>query len=460
MIELFAIEYLRFKRNPLNFWITGIFLGIMLLMSLGSGLAARDFRVAATQPLVPLQASNQAEMHDAPKNNSDENKPSAVTASAALDPLRLPALGGLVLSVRQMDFFSTAIKVSTRSRYTDGRTSDQLFNPVLHELGLLDFAGVVALLTPLVIIAFTYGCVLEERELGIWRLIATQIDKPWHLLLATLSVRYLVVFIAISLSSVLAFVLDPEASIIALGYWLMLISCFILIWFCLAALFMLSRLTSGAATLGMLGTWLFLTFAVPALLSWAANSNMPMPSRLTSIISIRQSQEHANQQRQTLLENWFAAHPELTAPKPISQLPREIAGLPATLLIDAEVRPIMLTFEEVRKQQFEFMQHWTFVSPGLAVVFLADRLAGIDAPRYSTFINDINQFEDQWRDYFVPRIMTEQPWSDADQHQQPTFSMPQQQDNLACWQLLGTQSLLAILLLSLVYGLRHRLTVH
>ncbi|AMK76083.1 MULTISPECIES: DUF3526 domain-containing protein [Methylomonas] len=457
MMQLIAIEWLRFKRNPLNLWVTGLFLLVMLGSAAWSGLAARKFRLHGNaSPHAVNATANQAEMHDAPKAVDNAAKASTFSASAAAPPLRLPALGGLALSVRQLDFLSTGIKISTRSRHTDGRNSDQLFNPMLHELGMLDFATVFALLTPLMVIALSYGLVQEDRESGVWRLVCTQMPTPWRLVCAALSVRYSVVVLVIFGSSLLALLLDPGISPDTLAYWLGFGGLYALVWFGIAGLFLLLPFSSGAAAIGMLGVWLILTFAGPALLAWAADRHAPMPSRLDSIIAIRQFQEQNNRQRDTLLADWYAAHPDIKAQASGKELPREIAGLPAGLVLDRQIRPLMSRFDSTRKAQFEFLETWSWLSPTMAALQMADRLAGIDAPRYAEYIQAVNDFEDQWRGYFVPKIITNTAWTDEMRRDQPRFAFAQPANPAACQNLIAGQAALAALLLVVLFGSRRR----
>jgi len=456
MIKLLSVEWIRFSRNPLNLWIVGLFLLLMTLSAVWSGLAAREFRAKAAAPMPHQQSTNQAEMHDAPQRADSARKPTSVSASSAAPPIQLPALGGLALNVSQTDLLSTTFKISTRSRHTDGRTSDQLFNPLMHELGLLDFATVLALLMPLAIIALTYGLVQEDRESGVWRLVCSQTSQPWKLVFAALGLRYGLLLSVIVIASLIAFALDPGVSAAAIGHWLVLISLYNLIWFSIAGLFLLLPISSGAAAVAMLGFWLIITFAVPASLGWAANQAVNMPSRMTAIVDIRQFQEQTSQQRQTLLDDWYATHAEIKPSVPLKDLSRETAALPAALKLDSRIRPLMYQFDQARKTQFEFMERWSGLSPTLGVILMADRLAGIDAPRYADFIKAVNQFEDQWRDFFVPLIMADIPWTDEQQKAVPQFGFRLEDNQSDCVRLWLTQLSTAVALLTLLFILRSR----
>lgn len=448
MSGLLQAEWLRFIRNPVNLWVVAAFFALLAASALWSGLAASEFRDRALQPQQQVGNSQvRAEMHDAPV----AGKGGETVKSADNTSVRLPALGGLALSVRQMDLLGTELRISTRSRYTDGRNSDQLFNPLLRELGLLDFASIIALLLPLTVIALGYGLVQEDRERGVWRLVCAQMPHPARLVFAALAVRFVMVLMPAALASLLAFMLDSGSTLYAATHWLVFVSVFAGVWIAISGLFLLLPVSSGAAAVGLLGVWLLTTFAVPAGLSWAANGMEPMPSRLAAIVDIRRVQAQTSRQQAELLSAWYLAHPEIA---PVKEPPREIAGLPANLELDSKVRPLMYRFDEVRKAHFEFMEQWSALSPGLAAVLTADRLAGIDAPRYAGYIEAVNQFEDRWRAFFVPKMMGGQGAQASDHQPEPVLNpLPATQ---SVWTVILSQSLIGILLLLVLGGLRNR----
>jgi ABC-2 type transport system permease protein len=87
---------------------------------------------------------------------------------------------------------------------------------------------------------------------------------------------------------------------------------------------------------------------------------------------------------------------------------------------------------------------------------MADRLAGIDAPRYAEYVESVNRFEDQWRDYFAPKIMTDSAWLDEHSRAQPQFEFGTPANLAACLSLLAQQAVLAALLLAMLFGSRRR----
>lgn len=447
-MSLLQAEWLRFIRNPVNPWVIAAFFALLTVSATWSGLAASEFRSKALQPQQITGSQVRTEMHDAPATGKGSDTPKQADTTT----VRLPALGGLALSVRQMDLLGSELRISTRSRYTDGRNSDQLFNPLLRELGLLDFACILALLLPLTVIAVTYGLVQEDRERGVWRLVCAQMPHPSRLVFAALAVRLAAVLIPALAASLLAFMLDSGSTVHAALHWLAFVGVFAGVWIAIAGLFLLLPVSSGAAAVGLLGIWLITTFAVPAGLSWAANSTYPMPSRLEAIVDIRRIQAQTGQQQAELLAAWYQAHPEVAA---VKEAPRELAGLPANLELDSKVRPLMYRFDEARKAHFEFMERWSALSPALSVVLTADRLAGIDAPRYAEYIQAVNEFEDRWREFFVPGIMRGQGGSAADHEHPPVMKALPTPDSV--WTIILRQASTGILLSLTLITLRNLL---
>jgi ABC-2 type transport system permease protein len=176
-----------------------------------------------------------------------------------------------------------------------------------------------------------------------------------------------------------------------------------------------------------------------------------MPSRLEAIVDIRRAQAQTSKQQAELLSAWYQAHPETAL---LKEPPREIAGLPANLELDSKVRPLMYRFDEVRKEHFEFMERWSALSPGLAAVLAADRLAGVDAPRYAEYIEAVNQFEDRWRAFFAPRVMGKRGMAPSDYEQLPVVKSLPTTETVSTAIL--RQSMIGVFLLLVLITLRNR----
>ena len=461
MMQLLRSEALRFARNRVNLYVLAAFGLLLVVSALWAGFAARDYRAQ-----VHAQTQHWVQVTDAARDAAA--RAANATPDGAKDALaaftlgrsdhaiaRLPALGGLVLSVRQFERLSPELRVSVESRHADARKNDVLANPLLDGLGVPDFATIMALLLPLALIGLCYGLVQEDREQGIWRLVCTQCASLGSLLGAALLIRAGTVFVVAVLASTLAFLIDPGATLASVAAWVGCLFLYSLVWTAIAALCALPAWSSGAAAIGMLGIWLAVSFVTPAALAWAADKKDPMPSRLDAIVAMRVAQQDAEVAMDDLVTAWYRDHPQDRNPAytkhtwPVTFVPRFLAQ-------DKVVRPLMRAFDDSRARQAETMEGGSFLSPGLALVMGADRLAGIDAPRYLRYVDAVNRHEDAWRAFLVPRIMGYRGLGVDDVARLPRFdpaSIPDRSALTPLWRLAG----LCLVLLGLVVAGRRGL---
>jgi ABC-2 type transport system permease protein len=315
---------------------------------------------------------------------------------------------------------------------------------LLEDLGPPDFATLVALLLPLAILGLCYGLVQEDREQGRWRLVIAQCPQPWRVFAIALAIRAAMACAVAAGASLIGFALDSGSTLHAAVIWIATLAAFVVCWTALAGLFCLLPVSSGAAALGMVGAWLLATFAVPAALAGMADREAPMPSRLMAIAELRATQQEAEVHMDDHLAAWYAAHP---ADRPVrSNHTWPVSFLPRYLAQDLEVRPLMAAFDETRARRFALLERWSWLSPGLALAMTADRLAGIDAPRHARHVNAVNSYEDAWRAYFVPRIMSYRGLTSEHYDKLPVFQPLPSGADAKDWRGAMTLTLLAIAL--------------
>ncbi len=420
---LVRAEWQRFVRQRLHLGVLAVVALLLAASALWSGLAAREHRAAAAA----RQAQWEQRVREAQARAGDVRDPQKAVmaafqvARAEAPPAQLPALGGLALGTGGFALLAPDVRVTVESRHTDARKGDRLGNPLLEGFGLPDFATVLALLLPLAIIGLCYGLVQEQREQGQWRLVVAQCAHPARVFAVALALRGIAAWTVAAAASALAFALDPGATPQALACWLAAVAAFCALWLATAGVAALLPLGSGAAALGLLVVWLCTTFAVPAALAAWVDRASPMPSRLAAVASVREAQQQAELRMDRLLAEWYAAHPEAAPPNgtrhawPVSFLPRYLAQ-------ERQIRPLMRRFDAVRAQRFEWLEARSWLAPSLALAMLADRQAGIDAPRYLRHVDRVNAYEDAWRDFFVPRIMAYRGLAAEDFAQLPRFA--------------------------------------
>lgn len=447
-LSLLRAEWRRFFRQRLNLWVLAVFALLLGTSAVWSGLSAREYRAAtAVQQANWEQIRLKAQLAAAQPRDGTKAMMAAFQFARADAPLaELPALGGLALGTGTFNLLSPDARVTVESRYTDARKTDQLANPLLEDFGLPDFSTVLALLLPLAILGLTSGLVQEEREQGQWRLVVAQCSWPGRLFALALGLRGATIWFVAAAASSIAFALDPGATGSAWLSWLATVAAFCAVWLAVAGLFCLLPLSSGSAVLGLLALWLLSTFAVPAALAAWAGREMPMPSRLTSIAIVRNAQQEAEEHMDEHLSDWYATHPD-AVPAGRSGHTWPVSFLPRYLEQDLEIRPLMENFDVARAQRFLWLERRAWLSPSLALAMVSDRLAGIDAPRYLRHVQRVNTYEDAWREFFVPRVMSYRGLMADDFNHLPNYDSSENRVEVeAIWRALLVLSLLALAL--------------
>lgn len=452
MILLLRAEWMRFIRHRPNLIILALALLLLLAAAVSSGLEAARQRREAAEKTAHWEGRLEALAMKLPARSEGE---SAAAARATFDfarneapPALRPALGGLALGVRQFAALPSDVRVSVDSRHLDGRKSDVISNPLLHSVGMPDFSVVVALLVPLVVIGLGYGLVQEARENGTWRLVCTQSPAPWKVPVASCIVRFMAVFAMVFIASLVAFGLDPGASLTAFLCWTLVSGVFCLIWFLVVALSCGLRISAAASALGLLAIWLFTTFAVPPVLSALAEAAEPMPSRLDAMIKVRKAQLDAEAQEEGLLKAWYAGNPE-HRPASIGKHAWPVSFMPRYEKQDSVIVPLMAEFDRKRARQASFIERFAWLSPGLAIVMTGDRLAGADAQRYARYAEAVDRFEARWCEFFVPRIMSYRGLSREDLVDLPKFESIEAESVLGVMPLMASAFGIALVLLYL-----------
>jgi len=251
--------------------------------------------------------------------------------------------------------------------------------------------------------------VQEGREQGVWRLVCAQ--SRWGAAVAwgaALGVRWCVIVAVAATASGVAFLLDPGGELWPWLQWIGATALFTAFWVLAGGLVSLLPISASAARVAALGLWLALGFAVPSLLALRAEQVAPMPSRLSAIAQLRAVQQATEEQDSDLLSAWYARHPE-NRPDP------ELAPLrptwPVTFMPRFEeqekrIRPVMRRFDQARAAQDDFLRRHAWLSPSLSMVLVAESLAGIDAERYRRYADAVDGFEDAWRAFVTPAIMS------------------------------------------------------
>ncbi|MCD2514285.1 DUF3526 domain-containing protein [Comamonas endophytica] len=416
-------EGLRLRRQPVAWAALGVLFVVLFISATLAGLDARAWRASAAQDNAMREQKLQQAMAQFQKNPVPG--PANATATyqlgrGELGSTRMPVEAGLGLGIQRLDALPARLKASLDSRHVDARDPGPLRNPLLEDTGLPGLPAMVALLAPLVALLLCAGLVQEEREQGRLGLLRVQsIHGIAPVVIAALGWRLICLWLVLAVSTLPALALDPGSSPQVWLQWIAALAAFCAVWVALGGLLGVLPVSGASSMLLALGLWLALTFAVPAALVLAAERAAPMPSRLQSIIAIREAQHGSEDNEQALAEAWYDEHPEI---KP--QLPAVWPASFVTRVLDQDLalEPLLGEFSESRIRQAAIVSGGSWLSPGLALVLFGERLAGTDVPSHARYLQQVEAFEQRWRGFLVPHVMSREGLRAEELKELPRFA--------------------------------------
>ncbi|WP_080747450.1 DUF3526 domain-containing protein [Comamonas thiooxydans] len=415
-------EGMRLRRHPLSWLALGTLLLVLLATSISAGLDARSWRKASAHDSTAFEETLRSTIEKL-KGNPTSSPANAIATyqlgRGELGSTRMPVKAGLGLGTHRLEVLPVQLKASLDSRQLEARDPGPIKNPLLIDTGLPGVPALAALLIPLVTLLLCSGLLQEEREYGRLALARVQaVTGMPPILMAALGWRFMAIWAVSALATAPALVLDPDSTLLVHLQWLGAVGLFCLVWVAVGGLLSCLPMSGATSMLLALGIWLTLTFAVPAGITLAANNKAPTPSRLKSIVAIRDAQNDSEDNEQALAKAWYEQHPNVDAHLPAVW---PASFLPRVLDQDLALTPVRLEFSESRAKQADIVSRWSWMSPGLALVLYGEKLAGTDAASYSRYVNAVDSFEHQWRQYLIPHVMNRQGLPSEQLRQLPKF---------------------------------------
>ena len=354
--------------------------------------------------------------------------PSAATRTGNFNP-RVAAFepGNLTLiATGQSDMFNHYVKPTlTGDKFSIAFT--ELTSPVSLLMGNFDPAFVLIYLLPLVIISFSYNILSSEKEQGSLVLIASSplSVKVW--LLQKILVRYTVVAVLMTLCMLLMLLVNGaeitgDSLVFLLVVWL-----YTAFWFALAYMVNLRGWTSAKNAITMLGLWVALVLAVPSLIGQSANALYPVPSRTLLINELRTLQAELDKEQDKILDDYLRNHPEL-----ITQEADESTAygwwqryFASKDLLTDRMQPLLDNYDNSLKQQQRWVGQLGFLSPAVLMQSNLNHLAGTSSAHYEAYRQSVLAFNDEWRDFFLPLVFQDKPFTKEHMSQWPEYQFDQ-----------------------------------
>lgn len=405
---LLRAEALHLLRRPAHAAVLAALFAILAWSAWSSGQVTADLRAQAKTE----EAAWAARWTDASLALSRAGQDPRKSALAAFNmarhaapPSRLAPEGVPWLAAGQYQRLSTGLRASIDGRHLESRRGDEISSPVGQGQGTPDYVVLVALLLPLATIALGYGRVQEARTSGLWSLVRVQAGRPWPAFALGLVLQWFVLMVVVSVATLAGVAADTQTQLLPLLGWLLAGAAYSGFWVALTGLANLPKVSAAASAVVLLAFWALLCLLVPATVDRVATRERPASSRVETLIRLREIQQEAESRSDELMQHWYAQHPQQRRDD-LQPHAWPVSWVPRYLWQDAQMRPLMLRFEEARARRYLEVEKWGSLSPASALVVSAEQLAGIDALRYAQYVRQINRYEDAWRAHFVPRIMS------------------------------------------------------
>lgn len=404
MIKLLTINFLRSRGT-----ITGlVFLVVFGLISLNIGKHFLD----KNQQIIDHNIAYQQ------KNIDQHLKHASHDIGLLLYYLRFgianetPNLTGLSIGLRDINpaVHSVTIRNLEEQKYTQ-----ELFNPMYQLLGNMDFSFVLIYFFPLIIIALCFNVISEEKEQGTWKLLAIQSDHPSKIVLAKIGIRY------ISVLTILAFLLIIAKFYLAIPLNASFL-CFILMavlytsfWFALTYLMISFNKSSSQNALWLLTSWMILTIIVPASVNAIIINSYPIPEAFSTIIENREGYHNKwDQSIEPTIQKFKMHYPQFSEFKHPEGANFSWLWYYAMQQMgdDESVNKSRLLKKKIRART-KLSSQIGMLFPTIHTQLAFNALSHSNMADYLSFIEGLEEFHEQKRLYFYPKIFkadTNEDW--------------------------------------------------
>ncbi|MGN6420040.1 MAG: DUF3526 domain-containing protein [Pseudobacter sp.] len=214
------------------------------------------------------------------------------------------------LSIGQRDVNSAVQSITIRG-LENQRYDTDLFNPAGLLAGNLDFNFVLIYLFPLLIIAFCYNLVSEEKEGGTWKLLHVQSSRPLKLIMQKLAVRMMAVYAVLAILLLLSLIILPIELNSGFAAVSVLSILYLLCWFAISTWMVSLRRNSSVNAAGMLSIWILLLFVFPGIVNNYLVKEYAVPEAMHTVVEQREGyHEKWDMEKGPVMEKFWLHYPQ------------------------------------------------------------------------------------------------------------------------------------------------------
>ncbi|SNR38104.1 DUF3526 domain-containing protein [Flavobacterium sp. ov086] len=313
------------------------------------------------------------------------------------------------LSIGQRDINPSIQSVTIRGLEAQ-KYDSELNNPNNLLSGNLDFSFVLIYLFPLLIIAFSYNLVSEEKESGTWKIVATQSQNTFLYILKLFNIRIL------SLITVLTIVLVAAILLLKIPFDQSLLTfyiigiLYILFWFSACFFIVSLQKNSNFNAVILLTIWLFLIIILPATINTYIVNKYPIPEALELTVKQRNAyHEKWDMDKKITMDKFYHHYPQFKHyPLPNTEFSwlwyyaMQQAG-------DDDSARQSQELENKLEQRNKASQTIAKFIPTLHAQIQLNEIAKSDLGNQLLFLKETKQFHEKMRLYFYPKIFDNAP---------------------------------------------------
>ncbi|KEQ29054.1 hypothetical protein N180_19155 [Pedobacter antarcticus 4BY] len=283
-------------------------------------------------------------------------------------------------------------------------------NPVSMLFGNMDLSFVFIYLFPLVIIAFTYNLLSEQRESGIWSLLKSQTNQVTKVLWQKLLVRMAAIFgVAFLLLAVAIFYLQLPVDQTFFAV-LSFIAIYLFFWFAISFFFISLGKNSNFNASALVAVWVLMCIVIPASLNLILTQRYAVPEALQNVINQREGyHEKWDMPKDVTMKPFFEHYPQLKKypfPKDLTFSWYWYYGM-QQMGDDQALESRAAVQKKLAERQY-FTNIAALFFPAIQVQLGINELAGSDLTTHLGFQLAVRQYHEQIRLHFYPAIFQNQ----------------------------------------------------
>jgi ABC-2 type transport system permease protein len=323
----------------------------------------------------------------------------------------MPNLAGLAIGQRDIN---PSLQSVTIRNLEEQKYATDLMNPMYQMLGNMDFSFVLIYFFPLIIIGFCFNLISEEKEEGTWSLVLSQSENPLKMLRLKIFIRYFsMLLVLILLLTIAKFYLEiPFDS--AFFTFILTSILYNSFWFALAWLVASFHKNSSQNALILLLSWVTLTIVVPAGINAFTVNLYPVPEAFSTVLESRDGYHNKwDEPKEPTVAKFHKHYPQFNQFKhPAGKDYSWLWYYAMQQMGDDEAVMESLNFKEKLKKRNAFSSTAGMFFPSIHTQLSLNALSHSDMDNYLNFMEKLEDFHEQKRLYFYPKIFAEAAVSD------------------------------------------------